>query len=119
MKKFFCFLSCLMFCLTLTAQSGTDPVNVTDLLKIKTVGNINLTKDGNKAAFTVTSIEPLENTKLDYKYVTQLYTVITDGSSVPVQLTYSKDRATQPLWSLQPQMVTRRKKDFVLSSYSF
>ena len=99
MKKFFCFLSCLMFCLTLTAQSGTDPVNVTDLLKIKTVGNINLTKDGNKAAFTVTSIEPLENTKLDYKYVTQLYTVITDGSSVPVQLTYSKDRATQPVWS--------------------
>ena len=57
------------------AQNGTEAVTITDMLKIKSVGNITLTKDGKRAAFTVTSIEPDENNKLDvYKnsYMTEL-----------------------------------------------
>lgn len=81
------------------AQNGTDPVTVTDLLKIKTVGNLTVTKDGSRAAFTVTSIEPDETNKLDYKYLTQIYTIATSGTASPLQLTTAKEGATQPAWS--------------------
>lgn len=62
------------------------------MLKIKSVGEIRLNKDGSQAAFTVTSIEP------EYKYSTQIYLAPTDGSAAPRQLT-AKDNATQPAWS--------------------
>jgi dipeptidyl aminopeptidase/acylaminoacyl peptidase len=92
----FLFLSFQFFCLL--AQNGTEPVRLTDMLKIKTVGNITINPDGSKAAFTVTSIEPDEKSKLDYKYLTQIYTVALDGSS-PSQLTFSKEGGSQPSWS--------------------
>jgi len=81
------------------AQNGTEPVLLTDMLKIKTVGNITVTRDGSRAAFTVTSIEPDENSKLDYKYVTQIYSIATTGNATPVQLTTAKEGASQPAWS--------------------
>lgn len=81
------------------AQSGNDPILITDMLKIKTVGNITITKDGSRAAFTVTSIEQDDNNKLDYKYLTQIYSVSTAGNESPVQLTTSKEGASQPAWS--------------------
>lgn len=81
------------------AQNGTELVTVTDMLKIKTVGNITLTKDGSRAAFTVTSIEPDENSSLDYKYRTQIYSISTSNNSLPVQLTTAKEGGAQPAWS--------------------
>jgi len=80
------------------AQKGNDLIKVTDMLKIKTVGSITLTNDGSKAAFTVTSIEP-DDTKIDYRYVSQVYMINTDGTSSPKQLTSSKDGSTTPSWS--------------------
>jgi dipeptidyl aminopeptidase/acylaminoacyl peptidase len=75
-----------------------ERVVVTDLLKIKSVGNVTLSKDGSKAAFTVTAIEPDGESKLEYKYVTQIWVVATDGISVPRQMT-SKENASQPAFS--------------------
>jgi len=95
----------LLFLLTLAAtqvnfaQKITDSVRVTDLLKINTVGNITVTRDGNRAAFTVTTIEPDETNKQDYKYLTQLYSISTNTGELPLQLTSSKDGASQPAWS--------------------
>ena len=103
------------------AQNGTEAVTITDMLKIKTVGNITLTKDGKRAAFTVTSIEPDENNKLDYKYRTQIFTTNTLNNSVPVQLTTNKDGATRPAWSPDGKQIafTRSVEDkmqiFILS----
>lgn len=71
-------------------------MQVTDLLKIKTINAITLTKDGSRAAFTVTAIEPDGASKSDYKYSTQLYT-LADGA--PRQLTYAKESAAQPAWN--------------------
>ncbi len=81
------------------AQTGSEGMKVTDLLKIKTVGGISLTKDGSRAAFTVTSVEPDEKNKADYKYLTQVYSVSTTGNTFPVQLTTAKEGASQPAWS--------------------
>lgn len=82
-------------------QAQKTSVQVTDLLKIRTVGEVHLNKEGTKAVFTLTSIESDTDpkvTKWDYKYVTQLYLVTTDGSAAPRQLT-TRESATQPAWS--------------------
>ncbi len=70
MKTFNALLLSFLLTSALHAQNGTEPVQLTDMLKIKTAGNISLTKDGSKAAFTVTTIIPDELNKLDYKYQT-------------------------------------------------
>ncbi len=80
------------------SQQGKEPVRVTDLLKIKSLGGVTLSRDGSKAAFSVTSIEPDGDSKLDYKYSNQLWMAPTDGSSSPRQLT-SKENASQAAWS--------------------
>jgi dipeptidyl aminopeptidase/acylaminoacyl peptidase len=81
------------------AQNGTDSVKLTDLLKIKTVNNVTLTKDGAKVAFTLTTVEADKTNKLDYKYRSQIYTASTSNSSAPLQLTTSREGATKPAWS--------------------
>ena len=80
------------------AQMGQEPVKVTDMAKIKSLGNITLNREGTMAAFTVNSIEPEAESKWDYKYVTHLYVVPTDGSSSPKQLTV-RESSSQPAWS--------------------
>lgn len=81
------------------AQGEKKPVEVSDMLKIKTVGSITASKDGSKAAFTVTSVEADETNKSDYKYLTQVYYVSATGNELPVQLTTAKDGGSQPAWS--------------------
>ena len=98
MQKLSFFFLSFFIILTVSAQKGNELIKVTDLLKIKNVSSITLSKDGSKAAFTVTTIEP-EESKIDYKYITQLYMVNTDGVPVVKQLTSSKDNSSQPAWS--------------------
>jgi len=89
----------------IVAQNGTEPVLLTDMLKIKTVSNITLSPDAKKAAFTLTSIEGDEKSKIDYKYRTQIYTLNTEGKSIPQQLTFGKDGANRPAWSPDGQKI--------------
>jgi dipeptidyl aminopeptidase/acylaminoacyl peptidase len=81
------------------SQAAKDPVKVSDMLKIKSVNAVTISKDGSKAAFTVTSIEPDGDSKLEYKYVNQLWMVNTDGLSAPKQLTTTKDGSSQAAFS--------------------
>jgi dipeptidyl aminopeptidase/acylaminoacyl peptidase len=99
MKRFSLLLLFNLYVVFVSAQDGKEPIKLTDMLKIKTAGNIVVNNDGTKAAFTVTSIEPDEKNKLDYKYATQIYAVDLSGSSAPVQLTFSKESSTSPVWS--------------------
>ncbi|MBS1607577.1 MAG: S9 family peptidase [Bacteroidetes bacterium] len=82
----------------LFSQNSKEPIKVTDLLKIKSISGITLSKDGSKAAFTVTAIEPDGDTKWEYKYVNHIWMVATDGNSSPRQLT-TKEGSSQPAWS--------------------
>ena len=82
-------------------QPGKEPIKVTDMLKIASVGEIHLSPDGRLGVFTLTTIEPDtagKPGKWDYKYMTQLYLVASDGSSAPRQLTTAKEGASQPSW---------------------
>lgn len=96
-KSVVLFLSCLLF-VFLHAQNGKELIKVTDLLKIKSISAVTLSKDGTKAAFVVTSIEPDGDSKYDYKYNNQIYVVPSDGSAAPKQLT-TKESSSQPAWS--------------------
>jgi len=93
------FIWLLLICTVVQAQDSKIPVQLSDMLRIKTAGNITVTKDGSKAAFTVTSIEPDEQNRLDHRYVTQIYMLTMGQNSVPVQLTRARENATQPAWS--------------------
>ncbi len=68
------------------------------MLKIKSIAGVTLSKDGNQAAFIVTAIEPDGDSKLEYKYVPQIWMVNTDGKSAPKQLT-AKESSSQPAFS--------------------
>ena len=98
MKKGSVLFSSLIFSIVLFAQNGKDLMKVTDMLRIKSIGSVALSKDGTKAAFVVTSIEPDGESKLDYKYTNQIYLVPVDGSAPARQLT-TKESASQPVWS--------------------
>jgi dipeptidyl aminopeptidase/acylaminoacyl peptidase len=80
------------------AQNGTDPVKVTDMLRIKSIGGITLSKDASMAVFTVTSIEPEGESKTEFKYVNQVWLTNTVPGSTPKQMT-SKENASQPALS--------------------
>ena len=95
MKKLFLLLA-LCTAQLLFAQS--DLIKVTDMLKIKALSGVAISPDGSKAAFVVNNIEPDGDSKLEYKYLNQLYVVATDGSSAPKPLT-AKEGASQPAWS--------------------
>ncbi len=99
MRKILFVFFLLSFTHFLAAQNGTEPVKVTDLLKVKTLGTLNLNNDGSQAVFTVLSIEPEAESKLDYKYSTQIWIVPTDGSVAPRQLTTAKESASQAVFS--------------------
>ncbi len=83
----------------LLAQTAGKPIEVTDLLKIKTAGNVAVSPDGSMVAYTVTSILPDEKNSLEYNYETQIWMAKTDGSDAPRPFTAGKEGARQPVWS--------------------
>src|ERR1700761_1488784 len=92
----------LLATLTAFTTHAQQPVKVTDLLKINTVGEIRLSKDGKFGVFTLTTIESdsaAKNSKWEYKYVTQLWITPTDGSAGPHPLTTAKEGPGQPAWT--------------------
>ena len=98
MKHFFVLMTTILFIAFANAQNGTEKINVTDLLKVKTASGITLNNDGSKAALTLTIIEPDGDSKWEFKYVNHIYLVPTDGSAPPKELT-GKDGASQPNFS--------------------
>ena len=93
------FFLLLLISTSLYAQNSKTPVQLSDMLRIKTANNISVTKDGSRAVYTVTSIEPDESSRLDHRYVTQLYTLELLPGAAPRQLTRARESASQPAWS--------------------
>lgn len=84
--------------LNVSAQQPREPINATDMLKIKTVSTVTLSKDGRHAILGLTTIEPEGDSKWEYKYVNQLWLINGDGSGTPRQLT-TRENSSQPSWS--------------------
>jgi Periplasmic component of the Tol biopolymer transport system len=84
----------------LPAAAQSNLIQLTDMLKIKQPGSVDVSADGSKVVYTVTSIVPDEKNKWEYNYQTQIWLQQLDGKSQPRQLTTAKEGASAP--SLSP-----------------
>ena len=83
--------------LVVNAQNGTKPILTTDLLKLKTMNQIDVSADGSRAVFVVTSMGKDE--KEEYRYFGHLWMVDLEELSSPVQLTFGDRNSSSPTWS--------------------
>jgi dipeptidyl aminopeptidase/acylaminoacyl peptidase len=87
--------SWILFCLPVLAQNGIEPMRVTDLTQIRSIGALAVSPDGNRIVYTVTAIEPKGE---EFNYINQLWLADASGKTPPLQLT-AKENAGQPTWS--------------------
>ena len=80
------------------AQQGTEPITVTDLLKIQQLGAVTASPDGRYLAYTVRSIVEKPDADGGYTYRSQLWVIPVHASGEPVQLTFDERGASQPAW---------------------
>ncbi|MFQ5568506.1 MAG: prolyl oligopeptidase family serine peptidase [Rhodothermales bacterium] len=101
MKRLRCALwSLLFFCVigTAQAQEGTDPILVTDLLKIQQLGAVTASPDGRFVAYTARTIVEKPDAEGEYTYRSHLWVIPVSSSGVPQQLTHGDRGASQPAW---------------------
>ncbi|WP_420149102.1 TolB family protein, partial [Spirosoma sp.] len=73
-------------------------ITVTDLTRIKNVGGIELAPNGQRAVYTLTTIEPNPDQKEEYEYKSHIYlTNLKPGDAKA--LTHGSESARQPAWS--------------------
>ncbi|NBO56034.1 MAG: S9 family peptidase, partial [Actinobacteria bacterium] len=85
----------LLLSVPLFAQTGTEPMRVTDLTKIRSIGSIAVSPNGKQVVYVVTAIEPKGD---EFNYINQLWLSDLEGNAQPIQLT-SKENAGQPTFS--------------------
>lgn len=82
--------STLIFCCVASfvfAQNGTQKIQVSDLTRIKQVMSVSTSPDGSKALYTLRTIEPNADNKLEYDYRNHLYLVDLQANATPKALT--------------------------------
>ncbi|MFN8354794.1 MAG: S9 family peptidase [Spirosomataceae bacterium] len=97
MKKFFSLCIGVLFFSAAWAQNGAEKIKVTDMTKIKQVTGVVMSPDGKRAIYTLQTIEPSEENKLEYDYKTHLW--LTDFVNPPKPLTRGAESARQPSFS--------------------
>lgn len=96
MTRYLLSISFIGFFYLLSAQ--VDLIQVTDLTKIKQLGEVTLSPDGRQVAFVAKHIEPDEKA-WEYKYINQIYLAVTEGPANVRQLTHHPAGASEPAWS--------------------
>lgn len=81
------------------AQTPKQRIVATDLTRIKQVGSIQLAPNGQRAVYTLTTIEPNPDQKEEYEYKTHIYLTDLKTGSSPKALTRGTESARQPVWS--------------------
>ena len=100
MKKITTSLSITCFMVAMTAIAwgqNKKPIVASDLMKIATASQIQISPDGSRAVVTVTR-KALKNEN-EYYYTRHLYLLDLVGTAEPTQLTFGDKNDTQPRWS--------------------
>lgn len=79
------------------AGSGGEPIVTTDLLKIRTAGRIDVSPDGRRAVYVVTSMG--EGSDGELRYFRHLWLADLDGDAPPRQLTHGERSDGSPTFS--------------------
>ncbi|MFN2374405.1 MAG: prolyl oligopeptidase family serine peptidase [Cyclonatronaceae bacterium] len=95
----------ISFAFALQAQTGNQPITATELLQIRQPGSVGISPDEKYIIYTLQRVQDDEENQGEYRYDTQLFLVAANGTSEPRQLTYGKESATQPAWSMDGKTV--------------
>jgi len=99
MKNYiFYFLLLLSSYFSIAQQNTLKPIEVTDMLKIKTIGKPQISPDGLHVLFSIMEIKDDVDKKGDFAYVTQLYLGEIKSKSYRA-LTSGKYSISSPSWS--------------------
>jgi len=93
MKRFVLLVSLLLLCLAPSATAQKRTYTIEDLMKVRRVGDPQISPDGNRVAFTIGDVNYDAN-----RVVTQIYVVSLEGGS-PKQLTNGPSSSSAPRWS--------------------
>ena len=97
MKKGIHFLLVVLFIPVLAFSQQKKPVVATDLMKIATTSQIQISPDGTRAIITV--VRKVVKNENDYFYSRNLHLLDLVGKSEPTQLTFGDKNDNQPQWS--------------------
>ena len=99
MKNYiFCFLLLFSSYFSIAQQNTLKPIEVTDMLKIKTIGKPQISPDGLHVLFSIMEIKDDVDKKGDFTYVTQLYLGEIKSKTYRA-LTSGKYSISSPSWS--------------------
>jgi len=88
----------LIFCvLSAFSQDGTEPILATDLLKLKVINQIDISPDGSKVVFVLSSMGKDDGGQ--YRYYRHLWLIDLEDPTSPIQLTYGDRNDSSPTWS--------------------
>ena len=93
MKRLLISFSILMFVLGAVAVAQDHPFAINDLLKVRRVGDPQVSPKGDLVAYTITDINKEAN-----RGVAQIY-VVPIGGGAPRQLTHETQASSSPRWS--------------------
>jgi dipeptidyl aminopeptidase/acylaminoacyl peptidase len=93
MKRLFAILATGLFICSSVAMAQERRFNIDDLLKVRRVGDPQVSPKGDLVAFTITDVDKIAN-----RSSTQIYLVPTGGGE-PRQLTNDANSSTTPRWS--------------------
>lgn len=93
MKRFAVLISVLLLAATSTVIGQTRTYTIEDLMKVRRVGDPQISPDGSRVAFTIGDVNYDAN-----RVVNQIYVVSTDGGNLK-QLTNAQTSSSAPRWS--------------------
>ncbi len=83
------------------AMAGSEPIVISDLLKLRTANQIDVSADGSQAVYVVRSMVAVEGESgaSGHRYEQHLWLADTTGDVPPRQLTFGERRDTSPAFS--------------------
>ena len=96
-QRLFVLSLCVILFSTTAAAEEKKPIVTSDILKIKTMGQIDISPDGKRVVFVVTNMDKDE--KEEYRYNSHLWIVDLEKLTPPRQLTYGERSDSSPVWA--------------------
>jgi dipeptidyl aminopeptidase/acylaminoacyl peptidase len=96
-QRLFVLSLCVILLSTTAAADERKPIVTSDILKIKTMGQIDISPDGKRVVFVVTSMDKDE--KEEYRYNSHLWMIDLEKLTPPRQLTFGERSDSSPVWA--------------------